>query len=908
MNKPLLPALFLLALTSLADAQVANIKVVTDANPDYSDMESMTRSITLNHKTDAEKMWALFHWNHIGRRPSATVQRHGLEITDPIRHFNDYGYTNFTAISGLNTSIWSYMGYPCRLTGLFSEVWYDGTYHLYDNAFGMIYSLPDGKTIASSADLAKTMAGPETGGKPVRGYLALYHALTGTGPNSFIQGGSGEKPISDLIDNFGTDSQPVLRHQRGHRFILNLRPGETYTRHYTRHDATSSKAIVLDHEISEYKADPAAFVHQGLTGDELPGDPELGAPSFFMRGTGERTFNPILDAKNLGAATFSTSNIQPIPNATGLQPQTAGQPATAIFKVEGSNIIASIKLRALATLATPQDSATIAISTDNGVSWKEIWAAKKNGDNAADFQILKEINGHYDCLFKVTLTAKNKPEDAQLKFIGFNAWTQINSKTQPKLNLGANTIYVGTGDPSNSIVIEPELQKGLYKPHLFEEKNIKVNEEHWGSHPVLSVEERQQNAHIVFKVDSPTDITSVTYGGRFHINAPKNHVDLLHSFDNGKTWRQSASVDPAKDNVSKSTDLIHYETVADVPPSTRSVLFKYGLNDAAPDNRYNTCAIYALRMEVNHKLADPTPVPMEVTFHWREIQRDRKLVSRSHTQLVEKFPSTYQINVGGADHPIIDTLVVSLKGTRSDPHYGYLGGPDPALENPEAAKKWIGNWQIVGKNIALGKPYTLSVPSSDNWGAGDPNRKKLTNGIVGHAFAGGNAYSHGALWLSNQLPEITLDLGSVQKCAAFRVHVTGYPGWDVIKGEVEDIIEVLTSNDGKNFQPAGTFNFLLFKKDIPLNFMMPETETLAGYNFALPLQTPIEARYIKYKITPKRPIVVTEVQVLDSYKLEPFDLNIALPDLATNGKIATKPDLSPNAKKWQPTELPKQTP
>ncbi len=34
-----------------ANAQVANIKVVTDASPDYSDMESMVRSITANWQT-----------------------------------------------------------------------------------------------------------------------------------------------------------------------------------------------------------------------------------------------------------------------------------------------------------------------------------------------------------------------------------------------------------------------------------------------------------------------------------------------------------------------------------------------------------------------------------------------------------------------------------------------------------------------------------------------------------------------------------------------------------------------------------------------------------------------------------------------------------------------------------------
>ena len=85
-------------------AQLANVKVVTDANPDYSDMESMVRSITSNWKTDADKMYALFYWDHIARRQTAPMILHGYELTDPIRQFNDYGFTMCSTISGIKCS------------------------------------------------------------------------------------------------------------------------------------------------------------------------------------------------------------------------------------------------------------------------------------------------------------------------------------------------------------------------------------------------------------------------------------------------------------------------------------------------------------------------------------------------------------------------------------------------------------------------------------------------------------------------------------------------------------------------------------------------------------------------------------------------------------------------------------
>ena len=51
-----------------------------------------------------------------------------------------------------------------------------------------------------------------------------------------------------------------------------------------------------------------------------------------------------------------------------------------------------------------------------------------------------------------------------------------------------------------------------------------------------------------------------------------------------------------------------------------------------------------------------------MTYNWSERQADYTLVERSHTQLVEKLPFTYKINVGGADHPVVKSLTINPKG------------------------------------------------------------------------------------------------------------------------------------------------------------------------------------------------------------------------------------------------------
>ena len=172
------------------------------------------------------------------------------------------------------------------------------------------------------------------------------------------------------------------------------------------------------------------------------------------------------------------------------------------------------------------------------------------------------------------------------------------------------------------------------------------------------------------------------------------------------------------------------------------------------------------------------------------------------------------------------------------------------------------------------------MPSETTYKAGDPENKKLTDGVVGSPQSGGGSYAYGALWKQKANPEITVDLGEVQKCAAFRIHTLGFPFWDAIKGENKDKIEVLVSNDSKEYKSVGFFNCNLFWKDVPVNFMYFDDETFTAVNFFLPMEKPVEARFVKYKVTSDRQFGCTEVQVLDSFKFEPFDLKLAMPDPA----------------------------
>ena len=314
--------------------------------------------------------------------------------------------------------------------------------------------------------------------------------------------------------------------------------------------------------------------------------------------------------------------------------------------------------------------------------------------------------------------------------------------------------------------------------------------------------------------------------------------------------------------------MIHYEKVNSVPAGTRTVLFKY-LLESSEAGRV-ACSLCAVRTEVNHRPSEENSQPLSVTFNWAERQADYSLVERSYTAIVPKLPHRYTIDVGGADHPLVRSLQINTVATNKP---GYSDGVELH------ASKFTPRWVTYGKNLALGKPYTVSVPSNTQWGAGDPEGKKLTDGIVGPPYPGGTAPMSALCWNKGDKPEITVDLGESRTCGAFRIQLgAGYPWWDALKGEFKDKVEILTSNDGHDYISHGFFNFALRWKDLPVNHFWPDEESICGHNFELIPPTPIQARYVRYKIQPERSVTVSEVEVIDAIRYHPFDLRLALPE------------------------------
>src|SRR4051812_8672308 len=566
--------------TAICPGAVYNLKIVTDASPDYSDMSSMVRSITSKWETPEEKCWAMFYWNHIARRQTAPMVLHGMALTDPIRQFNDYGYTMCSTISGINCAIWDAMGLKTKYWDIslhtVPEVEYDGAWHMYDNSMTAIYTLCDGKTIAGVQQIGQKGACAASDGVEEAGHIAKYHCLMGTSPRGFL---TGADTIRALDEEYRCFNPNGLKHRsyfydwhRGHRYILNLREHESYTRTYHSLGKTA-----------EY------YVPNGGK------DPEKANERYHVRGNGVRIFRPALTVEGLQTGSLWSSNLV-VSKSGGVSPARVSQPAEVVFKVEGANVITALKIGGKVFRKGAEDASRIEISTVNGLAWKTVWESDKTGETSLGLKLGPEVNGSYEVLVKCVLQAK-EADGAELRNIEFETTTMLNSKTQPKLALGKNTIYVGAGPQTESIVFWPDLQGTNAQPYIVEQKNIATAAKHPGYMGVLSAA-KPGEACVVFRMDAPRDFARIEYGGRFYNRARGSQIDLSHSFDGGKSWSRSYLLT----NTAQPWDVIHYETVDSIPSGTRAVLFKYRMQCTVAGK--DACSIYAMRMEGNHLQLD----------------------------------------------------------------------------------------------------------------------------------------------------------------------------------------------------------------------------------------------------------------------------------------------------------------
>ena len=875
-------AAVLLALPQRAAADVFNLRIVTDNGPDYTDLDSFVRSITAHCPTPAEKCIAVWRWGRRSRRQTSCATEDGRLIWDPILHYNSYGAMNCGVISALNVTCFLKLGYRARYVQLgdhtVSEVsWDDGrTWHLFDSSMSFFCYNHAGQ-VASCQEIQESHACELSGGKSEPGHYYLYHGApqcrTHLGPDGWRC--AGDNPVayertllngaSSYTDGFSVD-QYTLHARYGHRFTLNLRPDDFFMRFWQPMDAMSRS----------FGPDFVPNLYRPVNG----GDPDEQHDLQNLRGNGMWLYQPDFTDQDCLKHAHSSSGME-VRRAGSpgpcLRPAQAQTPGIVIFKIAAANVITGMSIGAEGWKTNPRDEWKISVSRCGGIQWTPVWQSNETGLHGPmepNIIVLRdEVAGVTECLVKMEMTADHRNTDVGLYKLMIATFTQLNRRTLPKLTLGTNRVRVSAGPQVNSTVLWPPLHDGLYRRTVFDARDVHSDSQPDGMYKAtLGAAVNDKECYAVWRMEAPTDITSVDYGCVVTNRSQQSYVSLQYSFDGEnftEFFRKSDGDAPFDKQV------VYTLSGPQVPAGARQAFFKTVFFCKRNAATYNMPGIQDVLIRLNHNACDPRFQPIVVVYEWRE-HRESGEVKRGHTEVVKSLPHEYTINVAGVRDPTMVMMIMRVPrgNPRRSRREGYSDGVDVAstCEPKTVNYRW-------GNDLARDKPYTAGRPSSQSSGNPDEGRE-LTNGVV---IAPTDYVTHGsvqpatAFWEAGDPVAFVVDLGSSQPCGGVRVSTHqpneryGHP----------QRVEVAVSPDGQAWEAAGTIrhndlwqppgDYEPWEHDDSRQFAELPAGGRLAYSYPLAFAHPLTGRFVRFTFTPLpgTGLGISELAVFDEVQVDP---------------------------------------
>jgi hypothetical protein len=873
---------------SAAWAQVYNLRLLTDNVPDYTDMPSFVESSTGVWQTPQDKAAAVFRWGRRSRRQTSCAVEDGRHLFDPILHYNSYGAMNCGIISSLNISCWLELGFQARYIQLgdhtVSEVsWNDGrTWHLFDSSMSFYCYNHEGQV--ASCDEIKQAHGCElSGGKVEPGHYYLYH---GAPPLLSHLGPSGWRFAADQPVNYArtlqngaesyTDGFSVDRYcqvsRRGHRYVLNLRPYESYTRHWRPLDDAQ-------HGGDTAANDPNYF--RPLANGSDPDD-QHGLNN--IRGNGVWLFAPDLAAPDRDALFYDSQNIAEV--AVGLtephlHPAEAGELTSVTYKISAANVITSLWIDADAFRNDTADQLSISVSRTAGIRWQQVWQSDMLGRQPIALALRDQVAGVTQCLVRIEMLAAQRPDSVGIGSLKFRTITQLNRRAIPKLTLGSNQVVLTADEQLETTELWPPLHDGKYQETVYAESGVFSDQQPDGQYKAtLGAGVNGQPGWATWRLAVPTDIVDVALGVISTNRSPRSYVSLQYSWDG----QQFDEFDRKEDGEAPfDKQVLRTFAAQAVPAGTRQTFFRgefFCQNGAAT---YNMPGIQDLLMRVRHRPRRAAHQAIEVTYHWTE-HRAEGDIPRSHTELVARLPHRYTINTAGRRDPTMNWVRINFVGygPADDSQPGYSDGQDvgSVAEYPKVAYRW-------GQCLSAGRPYTTSRQSSTASGNADADGCELTNGVIiaptDHVRTK-QVQAATAFWDEGEPVVIVIDLDQVQPVAGVRI-ATHQPNAQY--GHPQSV-DVAISTDGRTWTTVGSIEHDdLFKPpgdyeawehdDNPRFADLPATGRLA-YIYPLALERTGSARYVRFVCTPQagRGMGLSELQVFDHVDVTAWPAEIDL--------------------------------
>ena len=876
-----LAIMLVLISASPSEAAVYNLHLVTDNGPDYTNIESFVRTVTAECKTPQEKCIAIWKWGRRGRRQTSCAHEDGRLIWDPILHYNSYGTMNCGVISALNIASFLQLGYQARYVQLgdhtVSEVsWDDGrSWHMFDSSMSFFCFNHAGE-VASCQEILESHGCALSGGTSQPGHFYLYHGapqcVSHVGPDGWRC--ASDQPVayhrtlingaSSYTDGFSV-SQYTQYARFGRRYTLNLRPHESYTRHW----------YPLDRQHSELLSADRVDYYRPLNGR----DPNEQHKLFNVRGNGIWVFQPDFTDTDCRKLFYDDENIEiDVSKRTGphLHPVRHGQPASFVLKVAGANVITSMQLEAVG-LRSPEDMLRISVCRTAGIRWVPVWQSEQTGPQKIELRLRDEVAGVTECLVKVEMAAAHNKTDVGLDRLQLTTITQLNRRTLPKLTRGTNRVQLFSDEQLESTLLWPPLHSGRYRETIFAEQDIHSADEPDGCYKAtLGAGSDRRECQVVWRLKTPSAISDVAFGVVATNRSPSSYVSLQHSFDGQdytEFYRDSDGGFPFDQQV--------LNTIAgptNEAPSSQAYLKCVFFNQRG-GGTYNMAGIQDLFIRVTHTPRDAHFQPIEVTYNWTEY-REAGEITRSHTELVQTLPYEYVINTGGLRDPTMNWVRMNLQGSGPSGEkgtYGYADGEDvgPDLEPGQVTYAWE-------NNLAIFKPYTASRPSSIESHNPDSDGRELTNGVIiapTDLATADEVQPATAFWSTDKPIVLVVDLGVAKQVAGVRLS-SHQPNADYGHPEC---VEVAVSTDGNDWLTAGTIShddlwnppvdYEPWEHDDDPSYSHLRAGGRLAYSYPLPFDVPLAARYLRFSCVPApgQGVGLSELQAFEQVTVTPWN-------------------------------------
>ncbi len=872
--------------TPTSQAAVFNLQLYSDSNPDYSSREAFLETALPVWSDPQDQAIAIWRWGVRNRRQTHASYEEGRPLLDPILFFNSYANTYCGFIAGMQQSLVDALGgvWRARYVELADHTvmemsWDAGaTWHMFDASMNVYCFAPDG-AVASVAQIGEAHASElsawlgETGPVPGHDYLYAFAPECGSNPVNPAHAGDLSYPwgyriaVENPVPNSrtlrnGADSyqsgvqvENEFTHIRaGHRYRLNLRRHEVYTRYWNHLGESIDYCRPTTHTI----------------------DPDDIAVAGDMRGNGLWTFSPDLATTDYRLTMYDESSIRHRSEDGGqgalVHPRAAGEAATLTFKVYGANVVTSGSLHLRGRRFQTGDALAVSISRDAGITWQDAWSASTTGtiDETIAFPSAL-VGGCWEYLCRITMTASASRTDVGVDAVDLTTITQVNRLALPRLQRGANRVRLKLGDQTESTVLWPPLHDDGSGPLYLRTATSSVNVHATSdalqfASAVLRPLAGGAPAQVTWHLATPTPITGLTYGGSVIVRVPgsQDGVTLSRSFDGA-----SYTVDAVYDGAGADTwDARLYAAPTNLPPNEHDVWLRYGFT-CAHGQDYTSTGIQDALMTVRYQPRDTQRQPVEVTYCWTE-HRAAGDVERQHTQIVDGTDAIWTIDVAGDRDPTMEWVRVNLAGygPGGPATPGYSDGIDVGPAAGHDAKEYLFRWQ---DNVAFGRPYTVNRAG---WSSNpDTGGQELTNGCIVPPTSYRTStvvQEQTALWQAGAPVVVTVDLGAVQTVAGYRLTTHQpdaefcHPARIVVEAAGADAVyhQVGVVTHDQIWNPPG--NFLGHEFDASPDYAdLPAGGRLA-YAFWLVPATATDARYLRCTFEPQagRGIGISEIQAL----------------------------------------------